>query len=455
MSTSTTHDETTSKAGNTTPSPPNAQKIIMAAIGRAGWAGYQTLIYANDKPVDTLDLARLEREAKETLGHGAFYYVNGSAGVSATYDANLKALREWKIIPRMLAGATKRDLSVTLFGTKYTSPVIIAPIGVQGIIHADAELATARATKALGIPITLSTAATRSIENVAEANGDGNRWFQLYWPKSDDITASLLKRAKESGYKVLVVTLDTTLVGWRPHDLQTSYLPFKHGVGCAVGFSDPVFMSRYNLPTTHAHNAFPYSPNEIRTEIVAGGEKSEGWQKKMALSMAWMGEVNSGIFRTWEDLELLKKHWDGPIVLKGIQSVADAEKAVQVGVQGIVVSNHGGRQVDGAIGSLAALERIFRSSIVKEAQASKDFTVLFDSGIRYGSDIIKAVALGAQGVMVGRPYVYGLAKSGQEGVEAVLRALLADLDVSLGLAGYSGIAELHHKAGKMLVHERE
>lgn len=227
------------------------------------------------------------------------------------------------------------------------------------------------------------------------------------------------------------MTLDTTLVGWRPHDLQTSYLPFKHGVGCAVGFSDPVFMARYNLPVTHAHDPFPYSPNEIRTEIVAGGEKSEGWQKKMALSMAWMGECNSGIYRTWEDLELLKKHWDGPIILKGIQSVADAEKAIQVGVQGIVVSNHGeylvvvpekapvesigtitgGRQVDGAIGSLAALERIFRSSIVKEAQASKNFTVLFDSGIRTGSDIIKAVALGAQGVM--GMYFYVLFRQGE------------------------------------------
>jgi hypothetical protein len=200
MSASTTYDETNSKVANTNPS--DAQKAVMAAIARAGWAGYQTLIYAHDKPVDTLDLARLEREAKEELGHGAFYYVNGSAGVSATYEANLKALREWKIVPRMMKDATKRDLSVctvpqlggkigklrdqvipqvTLFGTKYTSPVVIAPIGVQGIVHPDAELATARAAKALGIPMTLSTAATRSIEHVAEANGDGDRWFQLYW----------------------------------------------------------------------------------------------------------------------------------------------------------------------------------------------------------------------------------------------------------------------------------
>lgn len=415
---------------------------LSKVLNADSWASYQTYIYAADKPVDTLDLAQLEREAKEKLGHGAFYYVNGSAGSSATYEANLTSLARWKIIPRMLKDATVRDLSITLFGKKLPSPVIIAPVGVQGIIHGDAELATARAAKNLRLPFTLSTASTRSIEDVAAANEDGQRWFQLYWPKSDDITVSLLKRAKTNGYSVLVVTLDTQLLGWRQHDLATSYLPFKHGVGCAVGFSDPVFMARFGLEPTHRHDAFPYSPNEIRTELVAGGEKAEEWKKRMMLSVAWLREANAGVFKTWDDLAFLRQHWDGPIVLKGIQSVDDAEKAVELGIEGISVSNHGGRQVDGAIGSISALERIMRSEKIKESQRSGKVTILFDSGIRSGSDIIKAMALGAQAVMVGRPFIYGLAKSGQEGVEAVLKGILADLDITLGLSGYSTLEEV-------------
>jgi lactate 2-monooxygenase len=284
-------------------------------------------------------------------------------------------------------------------------------VGVQSIVHPDGELAVARATAELGIPMVLSTVSSFPVEEVAAASGDGPRWFQLYWPNDEQVCLSFLERAKASGFTALIVTLDTWLLGWRPHDLDQAYLPFLTGEGLATYFTDPAFCS-----------ALAKAPTEDLP----------------AALMRWL-PMFTGTDHTWEHLAFLRENWDGPIALKGIQHVDDARRAVDAGVEGIVVSNHGGRQVDGAIASLDALPGI--------AEAVGDrVEVLFDSGIRTGADIVKALALGAKAVLVGRPWVYGLAMGGQDGVRHVLRSLLADLDLTLALSGHRTPAELTRAA---------
>jgi isopentenyl diphosphate isomerase/L-lactate dehydrogenase-like FMN-dependent dehydrogenase len=265
----------------------------------------------------------------------------------------------------------------------------------------------ARVAAELGLPMAVSTVSSYTLEEIAAANGDGIRWFQLYWPNDEEVCASFLARAKAAGYSALVVTLDTWLLGWRPHDLDRAYLPFLSGKGLATYFSDPVFR--------------------------AGLEKAPEDDLPAAL-MRWL-PMFTGNDRTWDNLAFVREHWDGPIVLKGIQHVDDARRAVDAGVDGIVVSNHGGRQVDGAIASLDALPAIV------EAVGDR-LEVLFDSGIRCGADILKAVALGARATLVGRPWVYGLALAGEDGVRHVLRCLLADLDLGLALSGHAALGDL-------------
>jgi len=293
-----------------------------------------------------------------------------------TYGANRKTFNKWAIIPRMLRNCTARNLETTIFGHKFKAPMLLAPIGVQGILHPDAEIATATAAKETNIPMILSTAATRSMEEVAEVHGDGHRWYQLYWPYSDEITVSLLNRAKKSGYSALIITLDTMSIGWRPHDLDTAYLPFFHSYGCQNGFADPVFMARYGKqPEPRGKPAFPYNPQEINARAEQGDPTAKAM---MYMGTEWVREMSSGRQRSWDELKLLKDNWDGPLVLKGVQCAADAELAIDAGVDGIVVSNHGGRQVDGAVSALWSLEHIMKSAKVREAQASGKFTVLFD-----------------------------------------------------------------------------
>ncbi|KAK3059970.1 hypothetical protein LTS18_009633 [Coniosporium uncinatum] len=313
----------------------------------------------------------------------------------------------------MLRDNTVRDVSVTLFGKTYDSPLLMAPIGVQSIFHTDAETGAAKAAAEIGIPYILSTASTRTIEAVAEASGEGSkRWFQLYWPQDDDITVSLLQRARKAGYEVLVVTLDTWSLAWRPWDLDNAYLPFVHGVGNTVGTSDPVFRRKFS----ERNGGMAVEDDVVRA------------------SSEWSADVFSGKAHTWEELKVLKENWDGPIVLKGIQHPEDAVKAWEAGMDGIVVSNHGGRQLDGAVGSLDMLPEIV------DAVGDK-MTVLFDSGIRTGADVIKALCLGAKAVLVGRPWIYGLAIAGKDGARDVLRGILADLDQSMGLAGINNVEE--------------
>jgi lactate 2-monooxygenase len=353
------------------------------------------------------DLHQLEQAACAVMAPRAFAYVAGAAGSGETARENLMAFRRWRIVPRMLTDVSTPSYSARLLGTDLKVPFLLAPVGVLGIAHPDGELAVARAAAAAGVPVIISTSASTAMEDVAAANGGGQRWYQLYWPKDRGVAASMLRRAQAAGYRVLVVTLDTRMLAWRPRDLDQGYLPFLEGAGIQNYLSDPAFQ--------------------------AGQVTSVGDDPQAAI-LRYL-QIFGDMSLTWEDIPFLREHWHGPIVLKGILSVADAERASQSGVAGIVVSNHGGRQVDGAIAALDALPAI------AQAVGSK-LTVLFDSGVRAGADMIKALALGAQAVLIGRPYVYGLALGGEAGVRHVLRALRNDFELTMRLAGLARLSEL-------------
>ncbi|KAF8635956.1 hypothetical protein AX15_000122 [Amanita polypyramis BW_CC] len=286
------------------------------------WSKYKLKIYQGRKgpePLGSVKFKEIEQKAKEAMkGHlGSYYYGYGSAGVSITEKNNLRAFEKYAIIPRMLVDANTRSFEVTLFGVKYPSPILMSPIGAQAICHPEAEVASARAARNVGIPYIMSTASSRSLEEVAEANGDGFRWYQLYWPRSDEITLSLLRRAEASGYSALVVTVDTQSVGWRPYDLDTAYLPFMHGIGSQVGTSDPVFMARYGLkPALDDRPEFPHDTAKENKLLDDGDEKAT---QKSRLSMDWVMETIQGKFRPWEDLKILRDNWKGPLLIKGIQ----------------------------------------------------------------------------------------------------------------------------------------
>jgi lactate 2-monooxygenase len=371
---------------------------------------YSSEIYlqgmAGIRPDITTDLSMLEAFAQQRMEPEPYWYAAGSAGSGATARANLEAFDRWRIVPRMLAGVAGRNPQTSVLGATMAAPILTAPIGVQGIMHPDGELAVARATAELGIPMVLSTVSSYSLEEVAEANGDGVRWFQLYWPNDEDVCASFLSRAKAAGFSALVVTLDTWLLGWRPHDLDNAYLPFLTGKGLATYFSDPVFC--------------------------AALEKSPADDRQAAI-LRWL-PMFTGQDHTWEHLAFIREHWDGPILLKGIQHPDDARRAVDAGMAGVVVSNHGGRQVDGAVGALDAL--------VEVRDALPGAIVLMDGGIRCAADVLKAIALGADAVLLGRPYAYALAVGGQRGVEELIQNLMAEIDLSLALAGGHSIRDL-------------
>ncbi|KAM5351207.1 hypothetical protein ACJ41O_003930 [Fusarium nematophilum] len=410
------------------------------------YSSFQRDIYQSFRPpIFSTKPSEWEALARSKVPAANFGYVYDSASSGTTAKANLEAFNRYRLRPRFLVDATRRHVGIELFGVKYNTPLLVAPIGVQNIMHPDAEEATARACRNIGVPMILSTAATRTIEQVAEANADGHRWYQLYWPKPqcEEITASLLGRAKASGYKVLVVTLDTFNLGWRPTDLDACYLPFIWGQGCQIGLSDPVFnrvfeeMQKNDTRSSREKLAELWSIMR-RPGTVYGAARILSNAKLLQKSKAWLDVINSGTYREWEHLKVLKQLWDGPIVLKGIQTVNDAHLAIDYGIDGIIVSNHGGRQLDGAIASLDALADIAADAKVK----ASNLTLIFDSGVRTGSDVLKALALGAKAVCIGRPYVYGLAAGGQQGVEHVLRCLLADTDNMLGNCGKGNIHDL-------------
>ena len=371
----------------------------------------QNAIYLGGGAAWPLTAADWEAKAAEMLEPGPFGYIAGGAGTEATMRANLEAFERRRLRPRMLAGNLVRDLSIEVLGLRSPVPFLLAPIGVLSIAHPDAERAVARAAAATGVPMILSSAASTSMEDVALELGGAPRWYQLYWFSDRGIAGSLVDRAAEAGYSAIVVTLDTLILGWRPRDLRLGYLPFLHGEGLAQFFSDPVFRSLLDTP-----------PEE---DVVGASVR--------ALSLF------SNLGLTWDDFDWLRERTELPILVKGILTAEDARTALEHGADGIVVSNHGGRQVDGAVASLDALIE------VRDALGAEP-SVLMDSGIRGGSDVLKALALGADAVLLGRPYVYGLAVGGQAGVEAVIRQLAAEIDLTLALIGGRSVRELDRTA---------
>jgi isopentenyl diphosphate isomerase/L-lactate dehydrogenase-like FMN-dependent dehydrogenase len=362
---------------------------------------------AGKKPAQAIAVEELELQARAVLPAEAYVYVAGGAGSEDTVRANRAAFQRWRIVPRMLRNVSRRDLSIELLGQRLPAPVLLAPIGVQGMLHPEAELAVARAARLLGIPLVLSTVSSTPLEAVAQTLGESPRWFQLYWPREPALAASLIGRAERAGYTALVVTLDTYMLGWRERDLQLAWLPFAHAQGIANYVSDPVFRAALPLPP----------------------------EQDPAAAARYFLSVVTNPALTWADLAWLRQQTRLPILLKGILHPDDARRALDQGMAGVIVSNHGGRQVDGAVASLDALPAIV------EAVAGR-IALLFDGGIRRGADVFKALALGAQAVLLGRPYCYGLAVGGEAGVRTVLHNLLADTELTLGLAGCASFAEV-------------
>lgn len=376
----------------------------------SGGMQYQLQIYfagtRNIKPQLPVSFEELEQKARELMSPQAFAYIAGGAGGETTIHNNREAFNKWQIVPRMLGDVSKRSIHVDLFGTKLPTPVLLAPVGVLSIAHPEAELAVARAARELQVPQIVSTVSSKTIEEVAAVDNDHPHWFQLYWGSNNDFTRSIIGRAEKSGYSAIVVTLDTRLFAWRERDIQNAYLPFLNGEGLANYFSDPVFLETVDDPA-----------------------------KKELETMMQFADCFSNPASTWSDLSVIRECTKLPVILKGILHPDDAIKALDHGVDGIIVSNHGGRQMDGAVGALDTL------AAIADAVSDKT-TVLFDSGIRRGADVFKAMALGAKAVLIGRPYAYGLAIAGEQGVKEVLANLLADIDLTLGLAGCNSWADV-------------
>jgi lactate 2-monooxygenase len=353
-----------------------------------------------ERPSLPIAWEELARQAEESMDERAAGYVFGSAGTQDTARENLEAFRRRRIVPRMLRDVTTRDLSTSLLGMDLVAPRGLAPIGVQNIVHPDAELAAARGAAAVGVPMCAGTVAAHTMEDIAEALGDTPRMFQLYWPTDPELAESFLQRAEATGYGAIVVTVDNAFPGWKPRDLQNAYLPFIAGEGLANYFADPVFRASLDAP-----------PEEDTGAAIG----------------RFIGVFGNPAL-TWDDIDWLRTKTSLPIVLKGILHPDDAREARERGVDGIGVSNHGGRQIDGAIAAVDALPAIAEA-------VGEDLAILYDSGIRTGSDAVKALALGADAVLLGRPYIWGMALEGAEGVEKVIRHVLAELDLTMALAG--------------------
>jgi lactate 2-monooxygenase len=372
------------------------------------FSDYQFQIYregaAGRKPAISFSYERLEGQARELLSDEGYGYAAGGAGSESTMRGNVAAFQRQRIVPRMLGGAGKRDLSCRVVGHALSAPVLLAPVGIQTILHKEGETATAAAAAELGLTLVQSTVGSYTLEQVAAANGDGSRWFQLYWPGDPDLADSFVQRAEASGYTAIVVTLDTLLLGWRPRDLDQGYLPFLLGQGIANYLSDPVFRAALAQPP----------------------------EDDPAAAATHFTQVFSDPALSWDDLRQLRERTRLPLLVKGIQNPDDARRARDIGVDGVIVSNHGGRQVDGAIASLDALPGV-------AAAVGGDMTVLMDSGIRGGADVFKALALGAHATLVARPWLWGLAVGGRAGVVQTLRGILAELDLTMALSGVSSV----------------
>ena len=413
----------------------------MPDIGRLRQAGIFVKGLAGRRPTVPVDSRLLEEEARAGMSPEAAAYVLGAAGAESTMAANRAALDRYRIVPRVLRDVSARDLSVTLFGRRLPVPMLIAPIGVLEMAHRKADVAVARAAAGEGIPYVFSSQASIAMESCAAAMGDSPRWFQLYWSRNDDLVRSFVSRAERCGCEAIVVTVDTAFLGWRTRDLDLGYVPFVRGLGIAQYTSDPVFRAMLATPLDGPPgekpplnlNTLGAAATIIRAYPGAMSDKIRSGEPRAAVQRFL--SIFSRPSLTWENVATLRGMTKLPVLIKGIQHPDDARKALDHGMDGIVVSNHGGRQVDGAIGSLDALPPVV------EAVAGR-MPVLFDSGIRSGADIFKAICLGATAVLLGRPYVYGLALAGEEGVREVIRNMVAELDLTMALSGYSRLGEL-------------
>ena len=402
------------------------------AVYVAGAAGLRQLI--------PFDPQALEQRAKAVMTAEAFGYVAGAAGLEHTMQANRTGFDRWHILPRMLRNVEERDTSVDFFGQKIPAPFFLAPIGVLEMAHPDADLAVARAAASRGIPYVFSNQASVPMEQCSGLMGQTPRFFQLYWSRSDELVAHFLQRAEACGCSAIVVTLDTTMLGWRIRDLDLASLPFLKGMGIAQYTSDPVFQRLLDEPDEAAAPKATLTWDAVRTLISANRHHPGGFWENLRSGRGLKAvrkfvQIYSRPNITWADLPFLRQHTRLPIILKGILHPDDARKALDYGVDGLYVSNHGGRQVDGSISAIEALPRV--------VEAARDkVPVLFDSGVRGGADAFKALALGAAAVGIGRPYCYALALGGQAGVEELLDNWTADFELTMGLAGCRSVGEI-------------
>ncbi len=391
-----------------------------------------------ESPQVPTDFAHLRTAAREAMSVEAWAYVAGGAGMGATMRANRSAFDRWRLVPRVLRDASDRDLSVELLGRRLPAPLLLAPIGVLELAHAGADEAVARAAASLGIPMVFSNQASVPMERCAAAMGDSPRWFQLYWSEDNALVESFLHRAEASGCEAIVLTLDTTMLGWRPQDLDLAYLPFLRGMGIAQYTSDPTFLASLDEPMPAPAVKPPLTIATLRTAAAQLRNFPGPWSAKRRFARAAVQRFVATYSRpslAWSDLAWLREKTRLPIVLKGILHADDARRAIDAGMNGVVVSNHGGRQVDGSIATLDALPRIVEA-------IDGQLPVLVDSGIRGGADVLKALALGATATLLGRPYVYGLAVAGEAGVREVIRNVVAEMDLSLGLLGRTTVTDL-------------
>ncbi len=403
---------------------------------------YRAGVYGHHPRVPTA-ARRLQQKAKRALNARAYAYVAGGAGDEVTQRANRAAFDRWAVVPRVLRDVSRRDTSVELFGRRLPAPLLLGPVGALELVHDEADLAVARAAASLGVPMVFSNQASVPMEACAAAMGDSPRWFQLYWSTSDELVESLLGRAEASGCDAVVVTLDTTMLGWRPRDLDLGHLPFALGKGIAQYTSDPVFR---RLVEARAAAVGPREPQPRPTPAAV--------RALVGMAKAWPGsfrdnlrsplpraavETFLGIYSrpsiTWADLAWLRSRTRLPILLKGVLHPDDASRALDEGVDGVVVSTHGGRQVDRSIAALDALPDVV-------AAIDGRAPVLLDSGIRTGADVFTAVALGARAVLLGRPFAWGLALAGEEGVRQVISDVLGEFDLTLGLTGHTAVDQL-------------
>lgn len=401
--------------------------------------GWQKKIYldglAGIKPKIPVDFNQLEKKARKHMTKEAWAYIAGGAGRGETISSNHRGFGQWKIIPRMLKDVSIRTTSTSLFGTKLPFPLLLSPIGVLEMVHKKADLAVAKAAARLGVPFIFSNQASVPMETVAKAMGDGPRWFQLYWSKSNAMVESFVKRAENCGCSAIVVTLDTTMLGWRTKDLDLAYLPFLKAKGIAQYTSDPVFM---NLLKEKAIAEETKIERKIRPSSFLslfqllnnypGNFFRNLTSGEPLAAVRQFIDIYSRPSLEWSDLAFLRERTKLPILLKGILHPEDAKLAMEHDMDGLFISNHGGRQVDGAVSTIEMLPKI-------KAAVGPDFPLILDSGVRSGADMLKALALGASTVGIGRPYVYGLALAGEEGVYEVLRNLMADFELNMALAG--------------------